>query len=173
MQTVYVWNQLFPGCSWNNLPGEFLNGILRSTRGQTGIKSLRCYQCRFVIFFCLPSFYSDPLASLLSWSPDTGDHSVTDRPWGVRSAFYSSFGVNASCLLQFPFRCCACCTLPAFIPTQVMHIYYAFLHKGYMVAEKKIIVSPGFEPLYLGLAHRNMHKLQIKCIGKIITSVCL
>lgn len=61
---------------------------------------------------------SPPLLSHCAHSPGgvTGDHSVTDLPWGARSTIYSSFGVNASCLLQFPPRCRPSLLVPCIRP---------------------------------------------------------
>lgn len=103
---------------------------------QCGSYSLRCFQCSHVIFLFLfvdrlpPS--SPPLPCLWSRSPGgiTGDHSVTDRPWGARSTVYNSFGVNASCLLQFPLHYCTSRFCPALVPTQYVHIYYTLLYTG-------------------------------------------
>lgn len=75
----------------------------------------------FFLLFCGPPPPFLPCLWSL-WS--TGDHSVTDRPWGARSAVYSSFGVNASCLLQFPPHYCTPRSCPVLVPTQDVHIYY-------------------------------------------------
>ena len=75
---------------------------------------------------------SPPPPTHWSRSPSgaTGDHSVTDRPRGARRTVYSSFGVSASCRLQYPPHCCTSQTCPALVPTREVHIYYKLLYRG-------------------------------------------
>lgn len=85
-----------------------------------------------IIFFCsLPPLSPLP-SSRWSLSPGgvTGDHSVTDGPWGAQSTVYSSFGVNASCLLLFPPHCTASPTFHQTPYSESTYLLYTSIQRG-------------------------------------------